>query len=45
MSEDKLTLKKRELTGKKMKALRAEGLVPSVVYGGRRLSFASRFGD
>ena len=34
MSEDKLTLKKRELTGKKMKALRAEGLVPSVVYGG-----------
>ena len=34
MSEDKLTLKKRELTGKKMKALRAEGLVPSVIYGG-----------
>ena len=34
MSEDKLTLKKRELTGKKMKALREAGLIPSVVYGG-----------
>ena len=34
MSEDKLTLAKRELTGKKLKSLRDQGLIPSVVYGG-----------
>ena len=33
MSEYSLALKKREITGKKLKALRAEGLIPSVVYG------------
>ena len=33
MSEEKLTLAKRELTGKKLKTLRAQGLIPSVVYG------------
>ena len=35
MAEYKLTLKKRELTGKKLKGLREEGLIPSVVYGGK----------
>ncbi len=35
MSEDKLALTKRTLTGKKLKSLRAEGLIPSVVYGGQ----------
>ena len=35
MAEYKLTLEKRELTGKKLKLLRAKGLVPSVVYGGK----------
>lgn len=35
MSEYKLTLEKREITGKKLKALRAEGKIPSVVYGGK----------
>lgn len=35
MAEYKLALKKREITGKKLKALRAEGLIPSVVYGGK----------
>lgn len=35
MSEHKLTLKKRELTGKKLKTLRQAGLIPSVVYGGK----------
>lgn len=35
MAEYKLTLEKRELTGKKTKSLRAAGLVPSVVYGGK----------
>ena len=35
MAEYKLTLKKRELVGKKTKALRKEGLIPSVVYGGK----------
>lgn len=34
MSEDKLTLAKRELTGKKLKSLREQGIIPSVVYGG-----------
>lgn len=35
MAEYKLTLKKREVTGKKLKALRATGEIPSVVYGGK----------
>jgi len=35
MAEYKLTLKKRELTGKKLASLRKEGLIPSVVYGGK----------
>ena len=30
-----MALKKRELVGKKLKNLRAEGLIPSVVYGGK----------
>lgn len=34
MSEIKLSLDKREVTGKKTKALRDQGLIPSVVYGG-----------
>ncbi|MBR3322216.1 50S ribosomal protein L25 [Candidatus Saccharibacteria bacterium] len=33
MAEYKLTLDKRELTGKKLKSLREKGLIPSVVYG------------
>jgi len=33
MSEDKLSLAKRELTGKKVKNLREQGLIPSVVFG------------
>ncbi len=35
MAEYKLALKKREITGKKLKSLRAEGLIPSVGYGGK----------
>ena len=35
MSEYKLTLEKRELTGKKLKTLREKGLIPSVIYGGK----------
>ena len=35
MSEYKLALKEREITGKKVKSLRADGLIPSVVYGGK----------
>ena len=35
MSENKLSLKKRELKGKKLASLRAMGLIPSVVYGGK----------
>ncbi len=35
MAEYKLVLKKREVVGKKLKSLRAEGLIPSVVYGGK----------
>ena len=33
MAEYKLTLEKREITGKKLKSLREKGLIPSVVYG------------
>ncbi|MCL1839976.1 50S ribosomal protein L25 [Candidatus Saccharibacteria bacterium] len=36
MSEEKLQLGKRQLTGKKLKKLRAEGQIPSVVYGGEQ---------
>ncbi len=35
MAEYKLSLEKRELTGKKLKSLREKGLIPSVVYGGK----------
>lgn len=35
MAEYKLTLEKREVAGKKMKDLRAKGMIPSVVYGGK----------
>ncbi|MBQ5812125.1 50S ribosomal protein L25 [Candidatus Saccharibacteria bacterium] len=35
MAEYKLKLEKRELTGKKLKSLRANGLIPSVIYGGK----------
>ena len=35
MAEYKLKLEKRELTGKKLKTLRADGMIPSVVYGGK----------
>lgn len=35
MAEYKLTLEKREITGKKLKALRADGKIPSVIYGGK----------
>ena len=35
MAEYKLSLKNREATGKKLKALRAEGMIPSVMYGGK----------
>ena len=35
MAEYKLKLEKRELIGKKSKLIRAKGMVPSVVYGGK----------
>lgn len=35
MAEYKLALKKREVVGKKLKGLRAEGMIPSVMYGGK----------
>ena len=35
MAEYKLTLEKREETGKKLKSLRESGMIPSVVYGGK----------
>ena len=35
MAEYKLALEKREVTGKKLKDLRATGLIPSVIYGGK----------
>ena len=41
MTEYKLTLEKREVTGKKIKALRAKGLIPSVVYGEKEPVLAS----
>lgn len=41
MAEYKLTLKKREVKGKKIKALRVEGLIPSVIYGDKEPVLAS----
>ena len=41
MSEYKLALEKRELTGKKIKTLREKGLIPSVIYGGKAPILAS----
>lgn len=41
MAEYKLNLKKRELIGKKLKSLRNEGLIPSVIYGGKGPILAS----
>ena len=35
MAEYKLTLEKREATGKKVKSLRVAGMIPSVLYGGK----------
>ena len=35
MSEEKLALAKREVSGKKVKSLREQGLIPSVVFGGK----------
>lgn len=35
MADYKLTLEKRELTGKKLKELRKNGLIPSVLYGNK----------
>lgn len=44
MAEYELTLEKRELTGKKLKTLRAEGKIPSVVYGEKEpMLFASEY--
>ena len=44
MAEYKLTLEKREVTGKKLKALRAAGMIPSVVYGeGEPVMLASEY--
>ena len=44
MAEYKLNLEEREATGKKSKALRAKGLIPSVVYGDKSpLLFASEY--
>ena len=41
MAEHKLALEKREITGKKLKALREKGLIPSVIYGGKEPVLAS----
>lgn len=35
MAEYKLSLEKREVTGKKLKNLRADGMIPSVLYGSK----------
>ena len=35
MAEYKLSLKKRDIVGKKLKGLRADGSIPSVIYGGK----------
>ena len=41
MAEYKLALEAREVTGKKLKELRAKGLIPSVIYGGKEPILAS----
>lgn len=41
MSEYKLSLEKRELSGKKSKSLREKGLIPSVIYGEKELVLTS----
>lgn len=41
MAEYKLALEKREVVGKKLKKLRAEGKIPSVIYGGKEPILAS----
>ena len=41
MSEYKLSLEKREFSGKKSKSLREKGLIPSVIYGGKELVLTS----
>ncbi len=41
MAEYKLALEKREITGKKLKALRSKGLIPSVIYGSKEPVLAS----
>ena len=41
MAEYKLALEKRDITGKKIKNLRANGLIPSVVYGEKEPVLAS----
>ena len=41
MSENQLTLESRTLTGKKLKDLRAKGLIPSVIYGEKEPILAS----
>ena len=41
MADYKLTLEKREITGKKLKALREKGLIPSVVYGDKEPKLAA----
>lgn len=44
MAEYKLSLENREITGKKLKDLRAKGMIPSVVYGGKEpLLLASEY--
>ena len=39
MAEYKLTLEKREVTGKKLKSSREKGLIPSVIFGGGKEPF------
>lgn len=41
MAEYKLALEKREVVGRKLKGLRAAGMIPSVVYGGKETVLAS----
>ena len=41
MSDTKLTLELRETTGKKAKLIRAQGKIPSVIYGGKTPILAS----
>ena len=41
MAEYKLTLEKREVVGKKLRGLRAAGMIPSVVYGGKEPTLAA----